>query len=89
MLKPSLQVLVLCLVASGMCSASEDAARVPDNDTNCGDDESSIGCADPGCGEDFDGGACEYTLLDCGALFGSVLGDEPLLKGLKTRKLAD
>ena len=86
MLKPSLQVLVLCLVASGICSASEDAPSVPDTDTSCGDDDSSAGCADPGCGEDIDCGACEYTLLDCETLFGSVLGDEPLLKGLKNQK---
>lgn len=86
MLKPSLQVLVLCLVASGICSASEDAPCVTDTDTSCGDDDSSAGCADPGCGEDIDCGACEYTLLDCETLFGSVLGDEPLLKGLKNQK---
>ncbi|MBL8811018.1 MAG: alginate export family protein [Planctomycetaceae bacterium] len=86
MLKPSLQVLVLCLVASGMCSASEDAACAPNTDTSRGDDDSSEGCADPGCGEDVDCGAGEYTLLDCETLFGSVLGDEPLLKGLKNQK---
>lgn len=86
MLKPSLQVLVLCLVASGMCSASEGAACALNTDTSCGDEDSIEGCADPGCGEDIDCGAGEYTLLDCKTLFGSVLGDEPLLKGLKNQK---
>ena len=81
MLKPSMQMLVLCLFASGISSASEDAPCVPDTDTSCGDDDSSAGCADPGCGEDVDCSACEYTLRDCETLFGSVLGDEPLLKG--------
>ena len=49
----------------------------------CGED----GCGDGGCGESGCGHKCVF--LDPETLFGSVLGDEPLLKGLKGQKIGD
>ena len=86
-LKPSLQALMLCCLGSGVCLASSQAKCVPDTASCCEDDSSTSGCAEAGCGEDIECGGCDYEMFDCEELFGSVLGDEPLLKGLKNQKV--
>ena len=89
-IKPSLQVFLLSVVASGMCSAGETTKCPPSAQGPCAEAVAMpSGCAEEGCDDDSECCGSDYKLLDCEALFATVAGDEPLLKCLKNQKVGD
>ncbi|MBL8815097.1 MAG: alginate export family protein [Planctomyces sp.] len=72
--KSTSSLIAFAFLATNVCMAN--------NEVSFGDSC----CCDPGCGEVDACPPIEYRVLDCNALFDSVLGDEPLLKCLKGQK---
>ena len=83
-LSQTIRVIVLAIVASGICRAGDSAGFVG----SCTTDVPAV-CGEGSCGEEAECLTTKYKLLDCNALFQYVPGDEPLLKCLKDQKAGD
>ena len=83
-LSRTIRVIVLAIVASGICRAGDSAGLVG----SCTSDLPAV-CGEGSCGEEAECLTTKYKLLDCNALFQYVPGDEPLLKCLKDQKAGD
>ncbi len=89
-LKPSFGFGLVLTALCGVCSAQEAAFDFADDDwlsatrtvqpARAAVSEFSV----QNCGDH-----CDYNLVDCDSIFGSIAGDEPLFPGLKNQKHGD
>ncbi len=83
-LSRKIRVIVLAIVASGICRAGDSAGLSESRSLELPD-----ACGEDSCGEEAEFLTTKYKRISCEALFQCVAGDEPLLKCLKDQKAGD